>query len=105
MQQEPEQLELTPPNTIRIETALSRFPVHRLAKRGSISIEINEGKDNGEIKTKWEVSYNSKYGQPGALAYKLDTLVINRRIDDERPSIPQIIKLGSLRGTRLRWRH
>ncbi len=98
MSQEPEQLELAAQSTIRIETALSRFPIHRLAKRGNISIEIDESNQNGEVKTKWEVSYNSKYGQPGALAYKLDTLVINRRIDDERPSIPKIIKLGSLRG-------
>jgi hypothetical protein len=98
MNQEPEQLELTPQNTIRIETALSRFPVHRLAKRGSINIEINESSESDELKTKWEVSYNNKYGQPGALAYKLDTLVINRRIDDERPLIPKIVKLGSLRG-------
>jgi hypothetical protein len=98
MNQEPEQLELNPQNTIRIETALSRFPVHRLAKRGSINIEINESSESGELKTKWEVSYNNKYGQPGALAYKLDTLVINRRIDDERPLIPKVVKLGSLRG-------
>ena len=93
-----EQLELTPQNTIRIETALSRFPVHKLArKRGGITIDIRETTPTGEIKTRWEVTYNSKYGQPGALAYKVDTLIINRRIDDERPSIPKVIKLGSLR--------
>jgi hypothetical protein len=93
-----EQLELIPQNTIRIETALSRFPVHKLArKRGGITIDIREMTHTGEVKTKWEVTYNSKYGQPGALAYKVDTLIINRRIDDERPSIPKVIKLGSLR--------
>lgn len=98
MNQEPEQLELLgPQNTIRIETALSRFPVHRLAKRGNISIEIKETNESGEVRTKWEVTHNSKYGQPGALAYKLDTLVINRRIDEVRPTIPKLIKLGSLR--------
>ena len=91
-----EQLELIPQNTIRIETALSRFPVHKLSKRGNISIDISERNSAGEIKTKWEVSYNSKYGQPGQLAYKVDTLVVNRRIDEERPAIPKIIKLGSL---------
>lgn len=92
-----EQLELIPQNTIRIETALSRFPVHKLARqRGSINIDIRETTNAGVIKTKWKVSYNSEYGQPGPLAYKLDTLIINRRIDDERPSIPKIIKLGSL---------
>lgn len=90
------QLELIPQNTIRIETALSRFPVHQLSKKGSISIEIRETTPTGQLKTKWEVSYNGKYGQPGQLAYKLDTFIINRRIDDERPSIPKTIKLGSL---------
>jgi len=93
-----EQLELIPQNTIRIETALSRFPVHKLAKRrGGITIDIKEATSAGEIKTRWKVSYNSEYGQPGALAYKVDSLIVNRKIDDERPSIPNVIKLGSLR--------
>lgn len=91
-----EQLELIPQNSIRIETALSRFPLHRLAKRGNIYIEISERNEVGEIKTKWEVTHNSKYGQPGPLAYKVDTLIVNRRIDDARPAIPKIIKLGSI---------
>jgi hypothetical protein len=91
-----EQLELTPQNTIRLETAFSRFPVHKLARRGNINIEIMETTPTGEIKTKWGVDYPKKAGQPGPLAYKLDTLVVNRRIDDERPSIPKVIKLGSL---------
>jgi len=92
-----EQLELIPQNTIRIETALSRFPVHKLARRrGNIIIDIRETTSTGEIKTKWEVDYPRKAGQPGPLAYKVDTLIVNRRIDDERPSIPKIIKLGSL---------
>jgi hypothetical protein len=91
-----EQLELIPQNTIRIETALSRFPVHKLTRRGNISIEIKETTPSGEIKTKWEVDYPKKAGQPGQLAYKIDTLIVNRRIDDERPAIPKIIQLGSL---------
>jgi hypothetical protein len=91
-----EQLELTPQNTIRIETALSRFPVHRLSKRGNINIEIRETTPAGELRTKWEVDYPKRTGQPGQLAYKVDTLIVNRRIDDERPSIPKIIQLGSL---------
>ncbi|MCA1566097.1 MAG: hypothetical protein LC803_10765 [Acidobacteria bacterium] len=91
-----EQLELTPQNTIRLETAFSRFPVHKLARRGNINIEIVETTPTGEIKTKWGVDYPKKAGQPGPLAYKVDTLVVNRRIDDERPLIPKVIKLGSL---------
>jgi hypothetical protein len=91
-----EQLELTPQNTIRLETAFSRFPVHKLARRGNINIEIMETTPTGEIKTKWGVDYPKKAGQPGPLAYKVDTLIVNRRIDNERPSIPKVIKLGSL---------
>jgi hypothetical protein len=89
--------ELTPLNIIRSETVLSRYPIHRLAKRGNISIEINRQNEEGEVTFKWEVSYNSRYGQPGPLAYKLDTLVINRRIDEAGKPLPKIICLGSLR--------
>ena len=97
MNQEQENLELLPLNAIRIETVISRFPVHRLAKRGSINIDIKETTDTGEIKTRWEVSYNSKYGQPGPLAYKVDSLVINQKIEEAPRPVPKIIKLGSLR--------
>lgn len=97
MNQEQENTELLPLNAIRIETVISRFPVHRLAKRGSISIDIKETTDTGEVKTRWEVSYNSKYGQPGPLAYKVDSLVINRKIEEAPKPVPKIIKLGSLR--------
>lgn len=97
MNQEQENAELLPPNAIRIETVISRFPVHRLAKRGSISIDIKEITDTGEVKTRWEVSYNTKYGQPGPLAYKVDSLVINRKIEEAPKPVPKIIKLGSLR--------
>ena len=97
MNYEPETEELLPSNTIRVETVLSRFPVHRLSKRGKISIEINERDDAGALKTVWEVSYNSKYGQPGALAYKVDTLIVNRRLDEVARPVPEIIRLGSLK--------
>jgi hypothetical protein len=97
MGQEAENTELFSSNTIRTETVLSRFPVHRLAKRGSIRIDIREIASDGEVKTLWEVSHNSKYGQPGPLAYKVDSLIINRRIDEAPRPIPKIIRLGSLR--------
>src|SRR4051812_23289425 len=87
--------ELLPLNTIRVETALSRYPVHRLARKGEIKIEVHEG--DREAALKWKVSYNSEYGQPGPLAYKLDTLIINRRIEEANRPIPRLIKLGSLR--------
>ena len=88
--------ELAPLNPIRVETALSRYPVHRLAKHGDIAIDIREKNENGEVSIKWEVSHNSKFGQPGPLAYKLDTLIINRRIEEATRPIPRIIRLGSL---------
>src|SRR5262249_55392639 len=93
----PVDTELSPPSPIRVETALSRYPVHRLARRGEIAIDIREKRGRGEVAIKWEVTHNSKFGQPGPLAYKLDTLIINRRIEEAHRPIPRIIKLGSLR--------
>lgn len=84
-------------NPIRVETALSRYPVHRLAKKGSIDIEISEENKAGNLIIKWEVSHNSKDGQPGPLAYKVDTLVVNRRIEETTRPISRLIRLGSLR--------
>lgn len=97
MNQIAESEELFPVNPIRVETVLSRFPVHRISKRGNIQIEINERGEAGELVTKWEVSHNTKYGQPGALAYKVDTLIVNRRIDEVARPVPEILKLGSLK--------
>ena len=99
----PELIVINPPselptlNRIRVETALSRFPVHRLAKKGTVSIDLQRASD--EIKTdfRWKVSYNSEFGQPGPLAYKIDTLIVNRRIDEAPRPLPEVIKLGSLR--------
>ncbi len=82
---------------IRVETALSRFPVHRLAKKGNVSIDLHKINESGEADFKWEVTYNVKHGQPGPLAYKIDTLIVNRRIDEAKRPIPELIQLGSLR--------
>lgn len=92
-----EQAELNQINIIRNETILSRYPMHRLAKRGDINIEIHRSNDNGNLIFRWEISHNNKHGQPGPLAYKLDTLIINRRIEEAGKPVPSIIKLGSLR--------
>jgi hypothetical protein len=88
--------ELVPLNIIRVETALSRYPVHRLAKQGTIAIEIREESETGDVLIRWEVDHGKKYGQPGPLAYKLDTLIVNRRIEEASRPLPRIIKLGSL---------
>src|SRR3954454_6925131 len=88
--------ELVPLNAIRVETALSRYPVHRLAKQGTVDIEIREQSEHGELLIRWEVDSSRKYGQPGPLAYKVDTLIVNRRIEEASRPIPKIIKLGSI---------
>jgi len=82
---------------IRSETALSRYPIHRLANKGLVNIEIRRKDEKGNTIFLWEVSYTSRYGQPGPLAYKLDTQIINRRIDEAGRPISKILKLGSLR--------
>lgn len=89
--------ESSPLNPIRVETALSRYPVHMLAKKGEINIELNEKDERGESSLKWRVTYNTGFGRPGPLAYKLDTLIVNRKIEEARRPIPRMICLGSLR--------
>ena len=88
--------ELPTPTPIRVETALSRYPVHRLAKHGDMVIDIREKSVGGEVSILWEVNHVGKFGQPGPLAYKVDTLIINRRIEEVGRPIPRIIRLGSL---------
>ncbi len=85
--------ELAPLNIIRTETALSRFPVHRIAKKGNVRIELRQQAQA----VLWRVSHNSEYGQPGPLAYQLDTLIVNRRIEESGRPVPKLIRLGSLR--------
>src|ERR1039458_6705451 len=97
METEPQpSTDIIPLNPIRVETAPSRYPVHRLSRKGNIRIELRETAGREEPSLSWKVSYNSEYGQPGPLAYKLDTLIINRRIEEARRPIPRILKLGSL---------
>src|SRR3954447_739239 len=82
---------------IRIETVLSRFPIHTLSKKGTVEICITQRGEHGEQKVYWKVTPNAAYGEPRALAYKLDKLVIDRRIDEVGRPVPELIKLGSLR--------
>jgi hypothetical protein len=89
--------ELAPLSIIRTETALSRFPIHSLSKRGGVDIHITRANQKGEIDFSWEVSPNPKFGQPRQLAYKLDTTVINRILDELGRPLPRIIRLGNLR--------
>ena len=89
--------ELVPLNIIRSETVLSRLPIHNLSKQGRINIEIRKRNEHGAVDLLWEVSYNERYGQPRQLAYKLDTIVINRRIEEAGRPLPKAIRIGSLR--------
>jgi hypothetical protein len=87
---------LNPPNRIRVETALSRFPIHCLSRKGAITIDLQQLNDDGVINTKWEVTFNSKHGQPGPLAYKVDTLIVNRLLDQMGRPLPEVVRIGSL---------
>jgi len=83
---------------IRNETVFSQFPLHRLSKgKESLSLQITTSNEKGKVITAWKVVPSAEYGEPGILAYKLDTLFINRLIDEARPDIPEVIKLGSLK--------
>ena len=85
-----------PPNRIRVETAVTRFPIHCLSRKGSVTIDLQRLSETGEPDFKWEVTYNTKHGQPGPLAYKVDTLVINRLLDQLGRPLPELLRIGSL---------
>jgi hypothetical protein len=86
-----------PLDVIRVETALSRFPLHQLAKSGLMPIEIREVAPDGEVTLQWRVSPNDAFGPPGPLAYKLDTLVVNRRLERAGRPLPELVRLGGLK--------
>ena len=93
--QEPNgELEIARIVPIRTETTLTRYPFHRIAKRGDVKIKQTRQNERGKVVTTWEVK-----NPPGPLAYKLDTIIVNRRIDEmrNRGDIRKLIKLGSLR--------
>lgn len=82
---------------IRTETVLSKLPVHNLSKTGDFDITIVRKNTAGEVELQWAVSYSARHGPPRQLAYKLDTLVVNRRIDEQGRPVPKVLRLGSLR--------
>ncbi|MCI0392931.1 MAG: hypothetical protein MOB07_29720 [Acidobacteria bacterium] len=80
---------------IRTETVLSQYPIHKLSKdKKPVQIKLTKENERGKVETTWKVSPNAEYGHPGILAYKLDTLFINRLIDELHPIIPEVIKIG-----------
>ncbi|WP_309710660.1 hypothetical protein [Armatimonas sp.] len=91
------QNELATLNIIRTATALTRFPVHQLCKRRNEAIEIKVVSEAGELTLLWKVGYNEMGGPPGPLAYRLDTIVINRQIEERPNSASPVVRLGSIR--------
>jgi hypothetical protein len=89
--------DLVPLNIIRQETVLSRLPIHRLSKKGLVDINIERKNEKGEVAFRWKVEPNPVHGAPGQLAYKLDTVVVNRRFDELGRPLPEYVRLGSLR--------
>ena len=94
--QAPHHVERAPCRIIRTETVLSRFPIHTLAKRGRVSINLRRTNAQGALDFRWEVSYNEHYGPPRQLAYKLDTIVINQLLDALPRPLPSLLYLRSM---------
>jgi hypothetical protein len=88
---------LGPHRILRTDSVLSRLPLHQLAKQGRITIHITTQDDQGRCTLHWHVLPHAAFGVPGPLAYKLDTIVINRRLDAQGRPVPQLLRLGSLR--------
>ncbi len=88
-------------NGIRTETAFSQYPIHQLSKQETHKIRIiRRDSTGGQIEFKWQVSPSEDFGHPRQLAYKLDKLIIDRKIDElriEHGSVPRIFPLGNLR--------
>jgi hypothetical protein len=95
--EDPATAPLAPLTIIRTETVLSRLPIHNLAKKGSVQITITQKNAQGELELYWKVSPNSALGEPRQLAYKLDTLIINRRIDELGRPLPKVLRLDSFK--------
>jgi hypothetical protein len=86
-----------PLNLIRTETVLSRLPIHNLSKKGNVQIQITQKHADGHTALYWQVAPNPAFGIPRQLAYKLDTLVINKKLDELGRPLPKLIRLESLR--------
>ncbi len=90
-----EQPALFPVEVIRTETVISRLPIHNLAKKGEIEIKIETFDPQGKRTLQWEVE-PGKAGHPRQLAYKLDSILIQQKIDEAGTQLPKRLRLGSL---------
>jgi hypothetical protein len=76
----------------------TEMPVHQLSKKGEQEIRIIRRPPNGgQVTLYWKVEPNVAVGHPGQLAYRLDTWVIKRRLDQLPRPIPRLIRVGDLR--------
>jgi len=83
---------------IRVEMLSTEMPVHQLSKRGEEEIRIiRRATKGGQVSVYWKVEPNVAVGHPGQLAYRLDTWVIKRRLDQLPRPIPRLIRVGDLR--------
>ena len=88
---------LTPLDRIGVAAVLARYPVHRLSRHGAMPIAIGEASADGQALVSWGVGWHSEYGQGGLLAYKLDTLIVTRKLDEAGRPVPRILRLGGLK--------
>src|SRR5438093_12904861 len=84
-------------SVIRTETVISKLPCHVLSKQAKNPVvRIMRRQANGEVNLLWDLSFNARYGPPRQIAYAIDTLVVNRRIDELPRPLPKYIRLGSM---------
>lgn len=77
------------------QRALVRCPIWRLSKH--IVKRGPQQREPEDTEPEWDVIPDSVHGQPGPLAYQLDTLVIRRYIHASRVLPRPWLRLGSLR--------
>lgn len=82
---------------LRTDTVFAKLPIHTLTKSAPIRIHIHQAAAQGVQELDWCVSPSTVYGPPQLMAYKLDTLVVNRHLDALKRPLPPLIPLGSLR--------
>jgi hypothetical protein len=76
----------------------TEMPIHQLSKKSEQEIRIiRRPRKGGQISLYWKVEPNAAVGHPGQLAYRLDTWVIKRRLDQLPRPIPRLIRIGDLR--------
>jgi hypothetical protein len=84
-------------SAIWVESVMAKLPLHTLSTQGKMQVCIEKRDEGGEVSLLWQVSPSAQFGEPRHLAYRLDTLVINRRIEEAGPPTPKVLRLGSLR--------